>query len=58
MDRPGLAPARVSSAVLLVLVASLVTPVAVAAATDSDHDGLPNTWERSYSLTSPSPRRH
>ncbi len=38
----------------VVLVACLLTPAVVVAATDTDHDGLPNTWERTYSLTSPS----
>ncbi|HEX6867249.1 MAG TPA: hypothetical protein VF119_00520 [Candidatus Limnocylindrales bacterium] len=36
------------------LVAALALPSSVAAATDSDRDGLPNTWERSLSLTSAS----
>ena len=41
-----------ASAVLLA--ASLLAPATAAAVTDSDHDGLPDTWERAWSLTSPS----
>ena len=37
----------------ILLIAGLVSPSVVAAATDSDHDGLPNTWERTWSHTSP-----
>jgi hypothetical protein len=37
----------------LILAIGLVLPATAAAATDSDHDALPNTWERTYSLTSP-----
>jgi len=51
MDRPTIRHASVVAAVLAI--AAMATPGAVAAATDSDHDGLPNTWERSLSLTSP-----
>lgn len=52
MDRrPNRRAWLVAPAVLLV--AGLLTPSVVAAATDSDHDGLPNTWERTWSRTSP-----
>ena len=51
MDRPTIRRASVVAAALAI--AAMATPAAVAAATDSDHDGLPNTWERSLSLTSP-----
>ena len=37
----------------LVLIGGLLAPAAVAAATDSDHDRLPNTWEVARSLTNP-----
>ena len=37
----------------VLLVAGLLTPSLAAAATDSDHDGLPNTWERTWSRTNP-----
>jgi hypothetical protein len=40
-----------ASAVLLV--GGLFAPAVTLAATDSDHDGLPNTWERTWSHTSP-----
>ncbi len=53
MDRPRRRHARLALPAVL-LVAGLLTPAAATAATDTDHDGLPNTWERSYSLTSPS----
>src|SRR3954468_4926901 len=43
---------RTTVAVTVLVLAALVAPVAVAAATDSDHDGLPSTWEWSRSLTS------
>ena len=36
----------------ILLIGGLLTPAALAA-TDSDHDGLPNTWERTWSRTSP-----
>jgi hypothetical protein len=37
----------------LFFVASVVAPATVAAATDSDHDTLPNAWEVTYSHTNP-----
>jgi hypothetical protein len=37
----------------LILAIGLVLPAAAAGATDSDHDGLPNLWERNYARTSP-----
>ena len=37
----------------ILLVAGLVAPGAALGATDSDHDGLPNTWERTWSRTNP-----
>src|SRR4051794_39017608 len=50
MKRLGVRRAVVLAAVLAVMAAAV--PAVVAAATDSDHDGLPNTWEWSRSLTS------
>src|SRR4051812_522552 len=44
---------RTTVAVAVLVLGAMVAPVGVFAATDSDHDGLPNTWERSFSLTSP-----
>ena len=39
-------------ALLAAVSMAAVQVASVSAATDSDHDGLPDTWERSYSLTS------
>ena len=47
MERPWIRRATVAAAVLAL--AAMAAPAGVAAATDSDHDGLPNWWERSYS---------
>ena len=44
---------RVTFALLAVLAMSAAQVDPVSAATDSDHDGLPNTWERTRSLTKP-----
>ncbi len=52
MDHPRRRRAWILAPAVLLL-AGLISPAAVAAATDSDHDRLPNTWERTYSLTSP-----
>ena len=53
MDRQAIRRVSMGAASLL-LVASVLAPAATAAAAkDSDRDGLPNTWERSFSLTSP-----
>lgn len=41
------------TAIAVLLAPILLAPAAAAAATDSDHDGLPNTWERTASLTNP-----
>ena len=38
---------------ILMLAVALLAPAAVSAATDSDHDTLPNWWEVSYSRTNP-----
>ena len=52
MERLGVRRAGAIAASLMLV--ALISPAgAAAAATDSDHDGLPNTWERSRSLTSP-----
>ena len=37
----------------LALVIGMLTPTVASAATDTDRDGLPDTWERTFSLTSP-----
>jgi hypothetical protein len=42
-----------AAAVLLVVACLVPMPAAAAVATDSDHDGLPNWFERERSLTSP-----
>ena len=39
--------------VLAGLLVAMVSPAMVFAATDTDHDGLPNTWERTVSHTDP-----
>ena len=44
---------RTFLALLGAITIGTVQVASVSAATDSDHDGLPNTWERSRSLTSP-----
>jgi hypothetical protein len=50
----GRARLRVWSATLVaLLIGGLLTPAAVAAFTDSDHDGLSNAWERTWRLTNP-----
>ena len=38
---------------ILMLAVAMLAPAAVSAATDSDHDTLPNWWEVSYSRTNP-----
>src|SRR6476646_6332836 len=53
MDRSRHRRARIVLPAIL-LIAGLLAPAVAVAATDTDHDGLPNTWERTYSLTSPS----
>jgi hypothetical protein len=52
MDRPSLRRRSLGAPAIL-LVASLLLPSAALASTDPDHDGLPSTWERTWSLTSP-----
>jgi hypothetical protein len=42
-----------TAAPTVLLIGGLLTPAAALAATDSDHDGLPNTWERTWSRTNP-----
>jgi Bacterial TSP3 repeat len=44
---------RVTAVVLAVLAVTALQVAPVSAATDSDHDGLPNHWERTRSLTRP-----
>ncbi len=39
------------AALAALLVGGLIAPATVTAATDTDHDGLPNTWERASSHT-------
>ena len=52
MDSPGLRRAWLAVPAL-VLIGGLLAPAAAAAATDLDHDRLPNTWEVARSLTNP-----
>ncbi len=52
MDRPGLRRAWLAAPALL-LAASLIVPAAATAATDTDKDKLPDTWETSTSKTDP-----
>ena len=42
-----------SAAFAVLLIGALLTPAAVVAITDTDHDGLSNTFERNWSLTNP-----
>ena len=41
------------AATAVLVIAGLVAPAGAVAATDSDRDGLPNDWERTWSLTNP-----
>ena len=49
--RRALVPVAMLSCLLLT---GLLAPATTAAATDTDRDGLPDTWEREWSLTDPS----
>ncbi len=48
--------AALGATLVAMLTAGLLAPATVTAITDTDHDGLSNTWERTASLTNPARR--
>ncbi len=42
-----------SATLAVLLIGGLLVPASVVAITDTDHDGLANSWERTWSLTNP-----